>query len=167
MRNVFVDMDGVLADYDRGFTERFGMSPRTLPKKEMWKKIYSVDAFFYDLPVMREVENLMEVLHHMRNSGTIDGIFILTACPSSAYHEVALQKRRWIRYHIGNYMVLPSYRSESKPAYIQNPGDILIDDWGVNCQEWAAAGGTAVKYENAAQAIVDLYKVLTVSEVEA
>lgn len=167
MRNVFVDMDGVLADYDRGFSERFGMGPRTLSKKEMWEKIYSVSEFFYDLPVMRRIEDLMYVLHDMRGEGKIGNIFILTACPSSAYHEVAAQKKRWIREHIGGHVVLPSYRSESKPAYIQNEGDILIDDWGVNCTAWEEAGGTAIKFENATQAIADLRKALTLEQVAA
>lgn len=166
MRRLYVDMDGVLADFDRGFMERFNVDHRgkDFPKKEMWDLVYSVPQFFLDLPAMPRALELMETIAQLRRDRLVGEVCILTACPSSAYLDVAEQKKKWIRQHIGNYTVLPAYRSESKPAYIQNPGDILIDDWRLNCEAWEAAGGVAVKYENAAQAIADLRKVLTLDK---
>lgn len=157
-RKLFVDMDGVLADFDRGFIERFQIDHRAkdFPKKKMWDLVYSVDNFFLELPVMAGAGMLLSRVVQAK----LADAYILTACPSSAYEEVARQKKAWIKKYFGDWMVLPAYRSESKPAYIQNPGDILIDDWRLNCEAWEAAGGSAVKFENAEQAVEDLHKVL-------
>lgn len=166
---LFIDMDGVLADFDRGFIERFQIDHRAkdFPKKEMWDKVYSVDKFFLHLPVMRDAELLMESVHHLRVGGYVSSVYILTACPSSAYEDVAAQKKAWIKEHIGgDYTVLPAYRSESKPAFIQNPGDILIDDWRLNCEAWEAAGGRAVKFEDGMQTRFDLLKMVMKGEDE-
>lgn len=163
MRRLFIDMDGVLADFDRGFMERFAVDHRAkdFPKKVMWDHVYSVEQFFWELPLMEGAERLMEKAYHIRNSGLVEDVMILTACPSSAYDTVADQKKRWIRHHFGGgFMVLPAYRSESKPAYIQNVGDILVDDWRLNCEAWEAVGGKAVKYENSEQTIKDLQEVV-------
>ncbi len=40
----------------------------------------------------------------------------------------------------------------------QDLNDILVDDWSKNCEAWEAAGGAAIKYEDATQASADLLR---------
>lgn len=141
---VFVDMDGVLADFEGGYAKLFGHAAANAEsKKQMWKHIHSLPAFFEDLEVVSGAVDFMDWLHYRAE----DEVMILTACPASEYESVAKQKRSWVRKHLGHTVVLPCYESKSKPLFMQKPKDILIDDYGVNCQAWEAAGGRAIKFE--------------------
>jgi hypothetical protein len=72
---------------------------------------------------------------------------ILTAAPDNDKHfEIARHKKAWVKQHLGDVMVLPSYGSARKAAFIQNPGDILIDDWKKNIEAWEAEGGVGIKH---------------------
>ncbi len=151
MPTIFLDLDGVMADFDKTFPEKFLLSHIGMDKKKMWEHIHSVPDFFVNLPLMPGAMWLYDTISYRFGQP-----FILTACPASRYHDVAKQKRQWVRNHLGSAIVLPSYGSEGKPAFMHNPGDILIDDWGKNCDAWEAAGGVAIKHENARDTMAKL-----------
>lgn len=160
MRSLFLDLDGVLADFDSGFVETFKVDHRNgMEKKEMWKCIFGHDEFFYNLKPMAGFSRLLAAAQYLYTTGKVQRVCVLTACPKTQFEHVADQKKRWIRSHISeDIMVIPTYQSETKPVYIQNAGDILVDDWSKNCEAWEAAGGAAVKYEDATQASADLLR---------
>lgn len=152
---LFVDMDGVLADFDKHFPLMFGVSHVGMPKKEMWKYIKSEPDFFSTIPPFPGVLPFFFSIEHLNP-------IILTACPSSDYANVATQKRRWIREILGEHVpVLPVCGSESKPLFMHREGDVLIDDWGKNCLAWEAAGGVAIKHENFKSTTQQLFEVLS------
>ena len=154
MRRIFLDMDGVLADFDGFFESTFGIATKDVTKKEMWKAIHGHDEFFYNLPKMPGADDLyMEACANSEAGWPI----ILTSAGSSNFMHVAEQKKRWIKKHISEYVTVIAVREGAdKAAMVQNKGDILVDDWRKNCEAWEAVGGLAVKYENATQAIADL-----------
>jgi 5'-nucleotidase len=139
---LFLDLDGVMADFDGTFPKKFGVSHIDMPKKEMWRHIKSVPDFFLELPPM---EGAIQFFNRIEGLNPI----ILTACPSSWYDEVARQKREWVRNWLGRHIrVLPVNGSESKPLFMHAPGDILIDDWGKNVEAWRKAGGRAIHHRD-------------------
>ena len=151
---LFLDMDGVLADYDKHFPLMFGVSHVGMPKKEMWSYVKSEPEFFLTIPPFPGMWEFYFSIEHLSP-------VILTACPASQYAEVARQKRQWIREALGEHVpVLPVCGSDSKPLFMHKPGDILIDDWGKNCRQWEEAGGIAIKHENFDQTIAELFEVL-------
>lgn len=151
---LFLDMDGVLADFDKHFPLVFGVSHIDMPKKEMWKYIKSEPDFFSTMPMF---PGLMEFYFQIEHLNPI----ILTACPASAYAHVAQQKRQWIRDVLGEHVpVLPVCGSESKPLFMHREGDILIDDWGKNCKAWEEAGGVAIKHETYGRTTQKLFDIL-------
>ena len=162
MRRIFIDMDGVLADFDGSFLSTFGKTCEDCESKnEMWRLIHGHDEFFYNLPMMRSAKELYDWAYKYQLTRAIDSPYILTSAGSSDFMHVAQQKRRWIQKHIDkNAMVITVKDGLDKAAFVQNNGDILIDDWGKNCAAWQAVGGMAIKYENAEQAIDDLKAVL-------
>ena len=140
-RTLFIDLDGVMADFDGAFPKLFGVDHRTLLDDQMWAHINSHGSFFRDLPpcpgaieFWREVEHLNPV--------------VLTACPKSDYANVAAQKRAWVREHLSQTCwVLPVLGGKNKPLFMHQPGDVLIDDWDKNCAAWAAAQGEAIVHD--------------------
>lgn len=140
-RTLYVDLDGVMADFDGAFPAVFGLDHRSLADEEMWGHINSHASFFRDLPPMAGAIEFFRSIEHLNP-------VILTACPKSNYAHVAAQKRAWVREHLSQTcLVLPVMGGRHKPLFMHQPGDILIDDWGKNCAAWTEAGGVAIKHE--------------------
>ena len=49
---VFLDLDGVLADFDTGYFERFGIRPSIAADNVDWSMVRFTSGFYRDLPVM-------------------------------------------------------------------------------------------------------------------
>jgi Zn finger protein HypA/HybF involved in hydrogenase expression len=141
-RTLYVDLDGVMADFDGAFPAVFGLDHRSLADEEMWGHINSHASFFRDLPPMAGAIEFFRSIEHLSP-------VILTACPKSNYAHVAAQKRAWVREHLSQTcLVLPVMGGRHKPLFMHQPGDVLIDDWGKNCAAWTEAGGVAIKHES-------------------
>ncbi|HEL4805560.1 TPA: hypothetical protein UN084_001063 [Stenotrophomonas maltophilia] len=139
-RTIYVDLDGVMADFDAAFPALFGLDHRLLGDDEMWGHINSHPSFFRDLPPMRGAVEFFHSIHHLNP-------VILTACPKSNYPLAAIQKRQWVREHLSaTCLVLPVLGGRHKPLFMHQPGDVLIDDFEANCDAWTAAGGVAIRH---------------------
>jgi deoxypyrimidine-specific 5' nucleotidase type C protein (NT5C) len=138
---LFLDLDGVLADFDGGFPRIFGEDHRHIGEDRMWELVRGRPDFFAELHAFPGAVEFFRAVAHLQPA-------ILTAAPKSDYMNAALAKRRWVRTHIDpDVLVLPVMGGRNKPAFLDHPGDILIDDYGRNCDLWEAAGGVAIKHE--------------------
>src|ERR1700675_4278625 len=84
-RIVYCDMDGVLADFDRGFYEISGVSSDNVSDEELWNKIdeYGKAKFFSELPWTTDGKELwdyitnnflnVKILSALGKSDLIDG----------------------------------------------------------------------------------------------
>ena len=149
---LYIDMDGVMADFDGAFPAVFGLDHRSLADDDMWMHINGHPSFFRDLPPMEGAVEFFRSVEHLHP-------VILTACPKSNYAHVAVQKRAWVREHLSQTcLVLPVLGGRHKPLFMHQPGDILIDDFGKNCQAWNDAGGISIKHEGDWQATSSVLK---------
>lgn len=154
-KNVFSDGDGVIADFDTGFEQRFGVGMKGL-KVEVWQDmiLQTQGQFFEELPLMPQWEYYWGSILPYKP-------IILTGCPRIGYDLAAEAKRAYYEKHCG-----PSYRelhgedlqiitclSKEKPIHMKAPGDILIDDMVHNLKKWEKAGGKAIYFKTAKQAI--------------
>lgn len=138
MRRLYLDLDGVMADFDGAFPAVFGLDHRSMADDDMWLKINGHPTFFRDLPAMPGAIEFFRAIEHL------DPI-ILTACPKSNYAHVATQKVEWVRAHLSSRVtVLPVLGGANKPLFMHAKGDILIDDYRRNTEAWSAAGGVAI-----------------------
>jgi len=138
INTIHLDMDGVLADFDRFVLERMG---RTFPHqegpsdREMWDFLAKVDHLYYQLeptPYALELYNYCSAIAQVK---------ILTAIPRRTTMPHAEQdKREWIAEFIDanvHVAIGPYSRDKWKHA---TPGDILIDDRSDNIQAWIEKG---------------------------
>lgn len=136
---VYLDLDGVLADFDQHFKDKFGVCPQTLDDNVLWKKINSYQEFYENLPLMAGALELFNFLNENFD------VTILTACPKSNYQKSALQKKEWVRKHLSKDInVLPVLGGKNKALFMHEEGDILIDDMAKNCQAWDDLGGKSI-----------------------
>lgn len=149
---LFIDLDGVLADFDGGYRAAFGIE---LPPRDsdfdrddlMWSKIHATDGFFRNLPMLPGAGQLW-------NFASRQGAYILTGCPEKR-PEVAVQKKQWVRYYLGNNAAVITCRARDKSLYCRK-GDVLVDDWPKYQARWELAGGTWVTHKDAVQSIEKL-----------
>lgn len=140
---IYLDLDGVLADFDRHFIDTFEAHPNDFSDSAMWKLINSYETFYADLPLMTNAEKLFEKL-------TVDfDVTILTACPRSNYTKAALQKKAWVREYLSDdVIVLPVLGGKNKALFMHEMGDLLIDDMDKNCISWEQHGGIAIRHKS-------------------
>lgn len=150
---IYVDMDGVLADYSKSAIQVLGMEPRqyeeTHGEDAPYERLYSHPTFFYELEPMPDAFELMEGIRKLGFDPTI-----LTAKPSQETEstvDVPRQKRAWAyKYFYG----VPTIVTTSKHKWFQcDPGDVLIDDWARYADLWRGRGGTFIHHTSARESL--------------
>ncbi|WBX84457.1 hypothetical protein [Sphingosinicella microcystinivorans] len=145
---IFVDMDGVLADFDTGYEQMLGTRPSIVTDNVEWDAVRQVDAFYTRLPPMPDFADLWRGLECYRP-------IILTGVPASV-EDAAAHKRAWVDRHIGPLQPMIACSSKDKSLHIRNPGDILIDDWEKYRSLWIERGGLWITHCTAEQSLAEL-----------
>lgn len=155
MINLFVDMDGVLADFDRGFMQLCGKYPHHFTKKEVWaiihKRYDDGYLFFRNLPLMVDAEELwanIDIYHPT----------ILTATGHSI-RSAEKEKIKWKHIHFPNTPIHFVKDGADKRAFVTNDPehtDILIDDRAKAIDPWIKAGGVGILHTSARQTLKEL-----------
>jgi 5'-nucleotidase len=142
MRQIYLDLDGVMADFDRHFFDLFGMKSEGLDDATLWRKINGYGKFFSELPLC---VGAMDFFESIRPRNPI----ILTACPKTNYQVAAMQKREWVQTTLGTDVhVIPMLGGKNKALFMHKKGDILIDDFEKNCVSWREHGGEAILHRD-------------------
>ncbi len=144
MTRLFVDLDGVLADFDTGHEHHFGIRPCKKKDDVNWKAVRETPNFYRDLPPMADFETLWAALAPFKPT-------ILTGVPRDV-PEATENKRAWVTKHLGDVPMI-GCRSVDKCLHGQ-PGDILIDDWEKHRALWEGMGGHWITHVRAADTIV-------------
>lgn len=143
---IYLDMDGVLADFDRGATKLFGMSPRDFEAMYgagvFWKRLANAKEFFTGLEPMSDAIELYEAVKHT------DPV-ILTGLPRGKWAEP--QKRKWAEMHFPGVKVITT-TAALKKEYC-SPGDVLVDDRDKYRGAWEQAGGIFIHHRDARSSI--------------
>lgn len=151
IEKIYFDMDGVLADFDRGVEELCGVpcpeqgKSRTQEEDDlMWERMRSVDRFYDRLEPMPGALELFGILRARYG----DRVEILTGIPKPkrGILTAGVDKITWVHRLLGEDVVVNIVYRAEKVNYCKGPGCILIDDLPVNISEWQAAGGTGILY---------------------
>jgi len=137
MTNLFIDLDDVLADFSGHFSRTFGMEHEGMEDEYFWGLIDSHGTFFRDLPL---APGALPFYLAVRALNPV----ILTACHIDRFAKSAVQKREWVREHLGDVPMIPSPGSKHKQHYMHAPGDVLIDDYSANIKRWNMARGHGI-----------------------
>ena len=146
-RRLFLDCDGVLADFDAGFDERFGMKPRAFEAKHgaatFWHRIRKADPPFYlMLPLKADARALYDAVAHLAPT-------ILTGAPIGDWAEP--QKRAWAGVHFPDVPVIVCLARDKRDHC--RPGDVLVDDQEKHRDPWEERGGVFIHHTSAAASV--------------
>jgi hypothetical protein len=140
---LFLDLDGVLADFDRGVQAVTGRRPEELPLKAMWAALARAPRFFETLELMHDAEALWRFCAPHRPT-------ILTGLPLGAWAPE--QKKRWVTRVLGADVPVITCMSRDKPRW-SGPGHILVDDRASAREGWEREGGRFIHHVSAERSI--------------
>ncbi len=159
--NIYLDMDGVVANFEKRFQDLSGMLPPAYIDKNglnaFWDLIDEKHkvAFWRGIEVMPGAEKLVSFVSKYPYQ-------MLTA-PSIKKQSI-IGKGLWVKDKVGTlYPSKPKviYRKAKLKHTVKSDltkSDILIDDRADTISRWVGAGGTAILYQSADQVINDLKK---------
>jgi len=156
INRIFVDMDGVLADFVQGVQgPKYLNGPLTDFIYEDHKIALSNKGLFRDLPPMNDMQDLVD---GVKNTGIYWEI--LTCTGELNRRKVAKDKLAWIRKYVDSEVVFTcTFKGVQKAAYAK-PGSVLIDDRPKNINAWTDAGGIGILHKNAADTIKQLQNLI-------
>jgi hypothetical protein len=141
MRQLYLDCDGVLADFDKGATAVLGMSPRAYEKRHgigrFWAKLTRAPDFYFGLPLLDGANELFEAVRHL------DPI-ILTGVPRGNW--AADQKVRWAARHFPGTRIITTMARDKRDH--AKEGDVLVDDQLRHAHLWEQAGGIFIHHKD-------------------
>lgn len=159
---IYLDMDGVLADFDQRFKDLSGMAPREFEdkygKNAFWDFIDEGDnkiKFWAGIPVMDGAKQLVDFAK--------DYDYELLTAPSNKKQSL-IGKSVWVKKHTGDiFPTKPKVNfKKARNKHLIKPEltkyDILVDDRASTIDNWNNAGGTGILYKNISQTISDLKK---------
>ena len=144
---IYVDMDGVLADFFGEWSKSQGV--------DNWKDIKNpaqaigdikdIDDFWLNLPLLPKAKELLGLIKQVKGSYSIC-TSPLADDPRSEPH-----KREWIKNNLSFFPPKNVFVTHNKAQFAtQKDGtpNILIDDFGKNIESWENAGGIGFKYKD-------------------
>ncbi len=150
LRQLFIDCDGVLADFDTAARELFGQDSRqaeeSLGTPEFWNRIIGRGNFYRNLSLLPDAMDLYRAVAHLNP-------IILTGCPEGGWSEP--QKIAWAAQHFPGVRMITCL-SREKFLHMMNPGDVLVDDYLRYRELWEKAGGVFIHHLSATESIRQL-----------
>jgi hypothetical protein len=148
---LFLDADGVLADFDHGAKRLLGMRPKAFIAKHgrgtFWKRLAKAKNFYGSLPQMSDAQLLFDAVKHLKPT-------ILTGLPMGSW--AAPQKVEWAAEHFPGVPII-TCMARDKHLHM-HPGDVLVDDRDKHRAGYEEAGVVFVHHKNAEDSLRQLAK---------
>jgi len=147
MITLYLDMDGVLADFNKEYTK---LDPQRADRKRFREAVMDYKIFTH----LEFMPDTQELLNHVSKLRGID-VQILTSMGTHdpvQGNEAKSQKLTWLEKHNIPYKA-NFVRNKQEKANYATPNSILIDD-SVGCiSPFIAAGGHGILHVNASETI--------------
>ena len=147
---IYVDMDGVLADFFGEWAKLMGVSDwRDIEKqydiKDALQKIRDTKDFWINLPMTSNAKSLLMAIREAKGSYKI----LSSPLPGDPNSET--DKHRWVEKHLGCFPPDEVILSHEKYLLAKNSDgtpNVLIDDYGVNIAKWEQHGGIGFRHKD-------------------
>lgn len=133
---IFCDLDGVLADFEKGIEKALHKKCDQLDKNMMFKYINKSKDFYEKLDWMPRGRELWEKIKEY------DPIILTGVLRNKSTIE---QKMKWCKRELGEDIHVITCYTKDKPKYCLL-NSILIDDRPINKDEWREKGGKFMIY---------------------
>ena len=149
---LYVDMDGVVADFYGPFNQMAGVSSWKDASKDTVSKVLRDIAkqkdFWINLDVLSDVPKMMSAIKVLFN-----GQYKILSKALAGDKRVVTQKKQWVQTNLQpqpNEVIIMTATGDKGMYAKQADGtpNILIDDFGYNIKKWQSAGGIGIQHTN-------------------
>lgn len=149
---LFLDADGVLADFDLAARQLLGMGPKEFIQRfgraAFWKRLAKAPSFYGTLPEMPDARALFDGVKHLNPT-------ILTGLPIGTW--AAPQKVEWAVQHFPGVPIITCMAADKHKH--MHPGDVLVDDREKHRSAYEQAGVVFIHHKNAQDSLRQLAKI--------
>lgn len=158
IRKIYLDMDGVLSDFERRYREIFGTDPALVRVRKEFSENWTVFVEGHHFNSLDYFEGALELLEYLADKDV--EIEILSSSGGEKYHNIVEQdKILWLCEHgIPYHANIVSGRSQKKN--FAEPDTLLIDDHADNIRQFVEAGGQGIYHKDIKETIAELEKLL-------
>ncbi len=146
---IYLDMDGVLADFYRGVREIGHTEPLNQNEKHsreqndrMWEELRKVDHFYDRLELLPGAKEMFDLIYGKYG----EQCEILTGIPRpvGGLATAGEDKINWTKRKLSESVKVNIVFRKEKMRYCTGPDSVLIDDRETTIREWKEAGGTGI-----------------------
>jgi hypothetical protein len=152
---IYLDMDGVIADFDKRYKARYKMEPREAEQHKEFDKFFTQfinDGEFATLDLMPDA---MELINYLR-SLKVPTEILSSSASEKKDPQIRPQKMEWLEKNNIEFPAIIVPGKRHKKDY-SNKNTLLIDDTGVNIDQWRREGGIGILHTDA-QTTINILK---------
>lgn len=147
MNTLYLDMDGVVADFDEYAYRTLGVPPSGgIYSDDVWQKLAANPRIYRDLKKTPVADELVSTCKTLSKNYNYDLKFLSAVPKGNDVPWAFYDKMTWALFFFPDIPVMFGPYSKDKYKHCHN-GDILIDDRRSNIEEWTAAGGFGILYD--------------------
>jgi len=158
IETIYLDMDGVICDFQKRYQELYHIPTDTAEKKGVFGRHFSDFIETRQFETLEPMEDMLELIKFLDEAYA--PVQILSSSARAESHEnISYQKTVWLEKHNIRY---PRHFVPGKSLKYRfaNPNSIIIDDTRSVIDDWINAGGIAVWHDNAKKTIQELKELL-------
>ncbi|CAB4133599.1 5'(3')-deoxyribonucleotidase [uncultured Caudovirales phage] len=158
MKTLYLDMDGVVADFDEYAARTLGIPPSSgIYPNEIWYQLATNQRLYRDLIKTPYADELVFLCSAFAKVNGYDLKFLSAVPKGNDVPWAFFDKVQWAQKYFPSIPVFFGPFSKDKHVHCK-VGDILIDDRASNIDEWKAAGGIAIHHKNIDATLQELSK---------
>ena len=144
---IYLDMDGVIADFDKRYKELYKIAPRDADTYKTFDKFFTTFIAEKQFAKLDLMPDAMELINYLR-SLPIPTEILSSTSSEKRDAEIREQKVEWLHKHNLTFPInlVPGKRLKRN---FSNPSSILIDDTAQNIDQWRAEGGVGILHTDA------------------
>lgn len=151
IETIYLDMDGVISDFDKRYFSIYGCNCRDDPNEKHWFEFVKQKGFF----LLEPCKGMIDLIDNLYK---LDVNVVILTCVSDRKNSRAVrdQKIDWLQeYNLGHLPAIFTHTKLQKSLFATSK-TLLIDD-SVKCIEpFKEKGGYGILHQNVKQTIIEL-----------
>jgi uncharacterized HAD superfamily protein len=155
---IYVDMDGVLCDFEKRYVELYG-SLDNREHKHLFRSNFDKFISTGQFATLELMPDALTLIHSLNTLNIPKEILSSTAFEDT-FDEISKQKKTWLKNH--NIDWKPNFVPGKKHKYkYATPDSVIIDDTLSVIEDWRKAGGIAIWHKDALSTISQLHCIMS------